>query len=177
MKLRLLPIMITVVVSSVLMFGGWFVYQTMALQDPLTHDVGAVEGVKHVQIDMDRSSAVVKIELENGVSLDKTYAAVEEAAHNVLGDKPVTIEVANGGSEALDSIWEQAMFDVATAMETKQYTLIPKRLNELVQANDGLHASTKMDDKYVYVTLTQGADTKYVVLPRIPVTLGVFPNE
>lgn len=177
MKLRLLPIIITVIVSSAVMFGGWFMYQTVAMEDPLTRDVTAIEGVKDVRVELDRTLAVVHITLEEGAKLSDTYRSVEEASKAVLGNKEVSIEVAGDESKRLDSIWAQAMFDVAQAMETKEYSLIPERLNELGKANQGLKVTSEMDEHNVYITLSEGSSSKYVVLPRIPAMMGVWPNE
>ncbi|WP_199614905.1 hypothetical protein [Paenibacillus alkalitolerans] len=177
MKLRLLPIIITVVVSSAVLFGGWFMYQTVAMEDPLTHAVDSIDGVGDARIEVVRSGAIVRVTLEQGADLRETYRRIKEAGSAVIGERKLTVEVVNEGSESLDRIWAQVMFDVAQAMETKQYTLIPERLNKLVKENNNLKTTTEMDDDNVYITLSDGSSTKYVILPRIPLTMGVWPNE
>lgn len=68
------------------------------------------------------------------------------------------------------------MFDVAQAMETKQYTQIPKTLQARALDSEGLKVATEMDDKYVYISLTDGDKSKYLMLPRTSAKMGVWTN-
>ncbi|MNJ43035.1 hypothetical protein D3C77_380230 [compost metagenome] len=61
-------------------------------------------------------------------------------------------------------------------MENKQYTEIETALARLEQEHGSLQASADMDDDNVYVTLSYGTASKYVILPRVPQKLGVWPN-
>ncbi|MNP76568.1 hypothetical protein D3C76_1738270 [compost metagenome] len=67
------------------------------------------------------------------------------------------------------------MFPVAEAMENRRYTQIVEKLHEL-----GLHTNvqvtTEMDETNVYVGLTDGEGSKFIILPREAPTLGVWSN-
>jgi hypothetical protein len=62
-------------------------------------------------------------------------------------------------------------------METRQYSDIPKSLEQLAGGSDGLRVSSEIDTDYVYVHLTDGTHHKYIVLPRTPIQLGVWDND
>jgi hypothetical protein len=76
----------------------------------------------------------------------------------------------------MEKWWSSALFDVAQAMETKQYAQIPVTLQNRA-GESSLKVSTEMDDKYVYITLADGEFSKYVMLSRTPAVMGVWPNE
>jgi hypothetical protein len=177
MKLRLLPIFITIIVTSAVLFGGWSVYQTVAMEDPLSNHVAAVGGVDQVHIELSRSSANIEVTLKPNADLREVYQGVTKASEAVLGGREFTVEVKDEPSKDLDAIWSTALFDVAQAMETKQYSLIPNCLEQLEKENQGLTASTRMDDVNVYITLADGNAEKHIVLPRTPAQMGVWPNE
>ncbi|MNN84691.1 hypothetical protein D3C81_2018840 [compost metagenome] len=61
-------------------------------------------------------------------------------------------------------------------MENKQYTQITAALKQMEQENSKLKATAEMDDKNVYITLTDGQYSKFVILPRTPERMGVWPN-
>lgn len=65
MKLRLLPVLITVVVSSSVLFGGWFMYQVYAMENPFVEQALNIEGVEHVSVKINRTEAAVKVKLGN----------------------------------------------------------------------------------------------------------------
>jgi len=178
LKLRLLPVVITIILSSGVLFGGWFAYQSFAMEDPFLEQVAAVEGVANPSVELGRDQAVVRVALEPGASLREVYQAIIEAGASSLGDRTVTVEASGVPSEALERWWSEALFDVAQAMDTKQYSLIPQRLRELsAAANGSMQVVTEMDDTNVYITLKDGPNSKYVILPRKPAVMGVWPNE
>jgi hypothetical protein len=174
-KLRLLPVVVTIAVSSSVLFGGWFVYQSVAMEDPFMKQVNAIAGVSEPYIEIERDSATVRVQLEPVVSLGEVYREIMKAGNATLGSRTVQVEVAGEASEGLNAWWSKALFDVAQAMETKQYSLIPQRLQEL--ADPDMNVTTEMDETNVYITIQDGQFSKYVILPRTPAVMGVWPNE
>jgi hypothetical protein len=87
--------------------------------------------------------------------------------------------VTNPSSQALDDWWSKALFPVAQAMENKQYTEIPKALEQASTSmnQDQFKASAEMDEHNVYISLTDGKASKYIILPRQGQSVGVWPNE
>ncbi|UUZ79407.1 hypothetical protein LJK88_30140 [Paenibacillus sp. P26] len=178
MKLRLIPIVVSVLISASLLFGGYFAYQSYAMESPLQKTVSSIPGVHLVSMNLNGTQASMDLKLDPGVSLREAYAQIKKEAAAVLGTKDLKVNVVNDSSPELEKWWSSALFEVAQAMETKQYAQIPKTLEARAEAaGGGLKVSTEMDDKYVYVTLTQGNASKYIMLPRTPAKMGVWPNE
>jgi hypothetical protein len=64
-------------------------------------------------------------------------------------------------------------------MESRKYTLIPAELDRLKEQNSeykDVIATTEIDDNNVYVSLSNGKESKFIILPRKPATLGVWNN-
>ncbi|MNC81999.1 hypothetical protein D3C75_1353360 [compost metagenome] len=71
------------------------------------------------------------------------------------------------------------MFSVAEAMESRKYTLIPAKLDGLKEQYSqykDVTATTEIDDNNVYVSLSDGKDSKFIILPRAATTMGVWNN-
>jgi uncharacterized protein YueI len=68
------------------------------------------------------------------------------------------------------------MFPVAEAMENKKYTQISSTVEQMKKKKTGIKADTDMDSNNVYIRLSEGNATKFIVLPRQSQQMGVWPN-
>ncbi|WP_127588203.1 hypothetical protein [Paenibacillus koleovorans] len=177
MKLRIWPIAMSLVVSSAVLFGGWFLYDSYAMETPLNQIVKETPGVKDASVQIEKDRVSLRLTLADNANLREIYKQVTEQGDSVIGKRKVAVEVANSSEAELDRWWSSALFDVAQAMETKKYGDIPVRLEARAAEVPGLTVSTEMDEQYVYVTLRNGTSGKYVMLPRNAAQLGVWPNE
>ncbi|WP_019640106.1 hypothetical protein [Paenibacillus fonticola] len=176
MKLRIGQVVAIAAVSAVLLFGGWFAYRQWAIEAPLEKLVKQYEGVEHVQFDITPKEVGLKLDLKPGTNIGGLARHIEKDGKELLGKRTFKLEVTDHSTSELDQIWNKALFSVAQAMENKQYTEIEAALARLEQEHGSLQASADMDDDNVYVTLTYGTASKYVILPRVPQKLGVWPN-
>jgi hypothetical protein len=178
MKLRLIPVLLSISISAFLLFGGYFAYQSLAMENPLHKVVSAIPGVELVSMDLSGNAAEMQLKLAAGTSIREVYDRIMKDGGSTLGKKELNLKVVNTASPKLEQWWSSALFEVAQAMETKQYAQIPKTLQARADSTDGgLKVSTEMDNKFVYVTLMDGENRKYVMLPRTPAKVGVWPNE
>jgi len=176
-KLRLLPVVVTILVSTCVLFGGWFAYQSYAMEEPFQQQLSAIDGVESSEVTLARETAIVRVALLNDANLRLVHQAIEEAGAQSLGNRRIAVEFETPESATIENWWSKALFDVAQAMETKTYAMIPAKLSERSETDAGVTAETEMDDMNVYITLRSGEDVKYIVLPRAPAMMGVWPNE
>ncbi len=175
-KLRVGPIIASVAVSATLLFGGWFAYKQWAVESPFENKLNQYEGVKSVQTDITQKQALVKLNLEPGTDFGGLVRQIENDGRKWIGSRELKLEVEDNASQELNELWEEALFPVAQAMENKEYTSITAALEKLQQKESGLSAKAEMDDKNVYITLSDGQASKFIILPRTPQNMGVWPN-
>lgn len=176
MKLRPVPILLTALLSASVLFGGWFLYRQYAVQEPLKKIVNDYKGVNESHISITRNEVALKLDLEPGTKLRELVQYISAEGQSVIGGRKLKLDVEQHSNKRLDEYWEKAMFSVAEAMESRKYTLIPSTLDRLAQEYDGITATTEIDDSNVYVSLTDGKESKFVILPRQPERLGVWTN-
>lgn len=175
MKLRVMPIMLTVVISGALLFGGWFIYKQVNLQNPLEKIVTEYDGVNTAELNITRNEVIVKIDIEPNTRLTGLVEQLNSEGKSIIGDRKLKLDVVDRSSDAINDFWDQAMFTVAEAMENKRYTQIVDEL-KVMEQNSSVKAITEMDDKNVYISLTDGEASKVIILPRDPGVLGVWNN-
>ncbi|MFM9282150.1 hypothetical protein [Paenibacillus jiagnxiensis] len=176
MKLRILPIALTVIITASVLFGGWFLYRHMAIQNPLQQVVTKYPGVSSAQIAIKQDEVVLKLVLQPDADLRGLVQQVKKEGQPIIGSRQLKLDIQDRSSAELDKWWAQAMFPIAEAMENKKYTQIPATLESLEQKGSKVQAETEMDDQNVYIRLKEGQASKYIILPREPETMGVWPN-
>ncbi|MOA10947.1 hypothetical protein D3C78_1308590 [compost metagenome] len=132
------------------------------------------EGVQQVQLDINQTEVIAKLELATGSNVGEIVRQIEEDGSKWIGDRELKVEVKDNSPDTLNDLWEEALFPVAQAMENKQYTEITTTLDKLQEKNSSLIASTDMDENNVYITLTDTQGSKFIILPRVPQKMGVF---
>lgn len=179
MKLRLVPVLLTSLLSAALLFGGWYSYRQFAVQEPLQKIVSSYEGVNDSHITINRNEVTLKLDLAPGTKLRELVQYVNTEGSSAIDGRTLKLDVNQHSSALLDEYWDKAMFSVAEAMESRKYTLIPAKLDGLIaeysQYKD-VTATTEIDDSNVYVSLSNGKESKFIILPRVPGAIGVWNN-
>lgn len=177
MKLRWVPIFLTIIGTAVLLFGGLFVYRSVAMENPLAHLTDGLAGVTQEKPQIGGDRVDVELKLADGVGLRDLFATLQDRAEGIIGKRDLQLKVTSDSAPELDSWWSSRLFDVAEAMETKHYAQIPATLESHAGELPGLAVATEIDDNNVYVRLSKDGHAKYVVLPRVAAQMGVWPNE
>jgi hypothetical protein len=176
MKLRIVPIVITVMVTGLLLFGGWYMYRTFAIEQPLERIISNVNGVTYSKPVIGRDTVTVQLKLQKGTDIKEVYNRISTKGASVIGSRELKIDIMQTGDAELERVWSSVLFQVAEAMENRTYSNIPLAMKSLEAHNAGLKASNEIDDSNVYITLHKGQAVKYVVLPRTPDMIGAWPN-
>jgi hypothetical protein len=177
MKLRLIPMIISLAVSSVVLFGGWFLYDSVAMENPLNRLVNETQGVKQADVRVDKDRVLFRIVLDSEASLRNIYGSLKKEGAEIAGNRDIQIQVTNEEIPQLEAWWSKALFPIAEAMEKKQYGEIPTILNQLSENDPAMTVVSEIDESNVYVRISDGTNSKFIVLPRLAAKLGVWPNE
>ncbi len=176
MKLRLLPVVMSVVISAGVLFGGWFAYTSLAMENPLSDIISKVPGVTSSTMKLDNNQVDIEVSLNPDANLRNVVEGIHKEGASIIGKRSVNINVKNNPSEKLDQWWSKALFEVAQAMETKHYADIPTTLQKYAEGVPNMKVDSEMDQTNVYIRLTDGDATKFIMLPRTS-QIGVWPNE
>ncbi|AHV98041.1 hypothetical protein [Paenibacillus sabinae] len=176
MKIRLIPTLLTALLSAALLFGGWFLYRQFAVQEPLEKIVSSYKGVNASHISINRNAVTLKLDLQPGTKLRELVQYINNEGESLIGSRTVNLDVVQHSNQTLDEYWDKAMFSVAEAMESRKYTIIPEKLKELSTQYKNVTATTEIDGNNVYVSLTDGKESKFIILPREPEKMGVWNN-
>ncbi|MDO7905026.1 hypothetical protein Q5741_01200 [Paenibacillus sp. JX-17] len=176
MKLRVFPIVLTAIIMAVVLFGGWFLYRQMAIKSPLEKIVTQYPGVTSAQLDINQSTVSLKLDLKPETNISGLVDQIKKEGKSMIGSRTLKLDVVDHSNSQLDQWWSEAMFPVAEAMENRKYTEIRSALEQLEHNNRNIKIQTAMDDSNVYVSLSEGKASKFIILPREAQKMGVWPN-
>jgi hypothetical protein len=174
MKLRPIPILITVAASSALLFGGWFLYNSKVVENPINHAIMGVQGVEQVTTNINNTQVSIDLQLSKDADLRNLYSTISKEGTSLLSNRELKLNLNSQSSPELEQWWSTVLFEVAQAMDTRHYADIPQVLKAKDNQIPGLTVMSEMDDINVYVRLTDGTHSKYIILPRTPAQMGVW---
>lgn len=177
MKIRFFPLLLSLSISFIVIFGGWFVYQSAALKNPLSNTLSEIEGITHYEADLQRNQAHIELTLSSDANLREIMHKINDSTASIIDNRELHIKIVNASSDELDRWWSNVLFDVAQAMESRVYGDIPHVLEQAKAQLTGLEYVTEMDEQYVYIQLQHEEYSKFIMLPRTPVQLGVWSND
>lgn len=177
MKLRVLPVILSVIISAGVLFGGWFAYTSFAMENPLSHIIDTAPGVTNSTMKFSSNQVDVELTLKPEANVREVVQRINVEGASIIGKRTMNITIKNQSSDKLDQWWSKALFEVAQAMETKHYADIPTTLQKYANGVPTMNVDSEMDEHYVYIRLTDGDATKFIMLPRVSPQIGVWPNE
>ncbi|MBJ6363573.1 hypothetical protein ACFOQM_20320 [Paenibacillus sp. GCM10012307] len=176
MRLKWIPTVVTAVITAALLFGGWYIYQSTAVEKPFEKLVSGIDGVQSVQSSIDRNAISVKLQLKPEADIQNVVHEIKDKGESVIGGRELKLSFESASSGKLEKLWSSVLFQIAESMEKREYSGIIEAMDKLQQQNSGLQIKTGIDDSNVYITMLDGATSKYIVLPRFPATIGAWSH-
>ncbi|WP_232696391.1 hypothetical protein [Brevibacillus daliensis] len=165
MKLRKGPMFLSLLVALALLFSGYFLFQKVQIEKPLMEQAEQMTSAKLIDFSMQKDKVTYKFEVTNPEQFVIDYPKLIDAIKTYAPEKAFDIMLTNQ-DESLQPIWNEGLFGLIEAIETKQYSNIPELLSEWKETYKLDEAFGRIDDKYVYIFMKRGEDEFYKVIPR-----------
>jgi hypothetical protein len=176
MKIKFVPLAITVIVSIAVLFGGWHLYRDFAVEKPLNRVALSANGVQSAETVMTNEQVVLNLKLDANADLADIYRKLKREGATRIGDRKLTLNVKSATTGKLEEAWRSSLLDVAESMENRRYSGIREAMEKLSDRYPGIEAAIDLDEDNVYIRLKDGTAAKYILLPRQPATLEVWSN-
>lgn len=168
-KLRVIPIIVVASISAIVLFGGWTIYNQVAIAAPLKQAFNQIDGVvSSTKPVINGNEVAIEVVLAPDANVREIYEAIKASDKSVFADRKLKLDIKSESNKQLDDLWYASLFKVAEAMETKAYSDIPSAMHDIAASHKDISISTEMDDSNVYITIKNKEAVKYVVLPRTP---------
>ncbi|MGG1659698.1 hypothetical protein [Brevibacillus sp. NRS-1366] len=165
MQLKKSTIGLSLLATLALLFGGWFLYQKMEIEEPIRTEVGQLQSATLDHLNISKDKIQIDLKVTKPETFPQEYRDLVEKTSKFAGDKEVVIGV-NNQSQAMSDIWKNGQFVFTEAIDLHQYSRIPQMVAEWKASNKLDAASALMDDENIYVYLKKGTEDFYTIVPR-----------
>ncbi|WP_128894398.1 hypothetical protein [Longirhabdus pacifica] len=176
MKLKPIPMLCSLLIVAVALFGGWYIYNTQIVEKSLLQNVAAIQGVEEADVNSNNQHVVISITLADDANYREVTNELEKATAQFEDNKEVHIEIENTSNDQLDDWWTSILFDIAQAMDNKQLAQIPEILEVNAAPMETLEYWTELDEENVYIRLNLEDGEKFIMLPREPEMLRAWSD-
>lgn len=164
MQLKKSAIGLSLLATLALLFGGWFLYLKMEVEEPIRNEIGQLQSATMAHLDVGKDRIVIDLKVTNPDAFPQEYRKLVDATTKLANGKPVEIKIDNQ-SKQMDDIWKNGQFVFAEAMELHQYSRIPQLVAEWKTNHQLDEATALMDDKNIYVYMKKGTEDFYTIVP------------
>lgn len=164
LEMRWPVVLISLVVSLGLLFGGYKLVQHQTVQAPMDVALHAIDGVQSYAW-KDGEIRHLQLTLRPGARLGQTYAAVAQVMQELEPGENVRIDVLDDRTPGLQVLCDQANLAVQEGIQTGHYTEMAQQVAALGQ-KAGVQASVTVDDRHLFVTLQQDGHRLLEVVRR-----------
>lgn len=156
---------LSLVATLALLFGGWFLYQKMEIEEPIRTEIGQLQSASLAHLAVGKEQIDIELKVTKPETFPQDYRQLQEMTSKLSANKKVVISVDNQ-SQDLKQIWNSGQFGLTEAIDLHQYSRIPQLVGQW-KAEHKLDAATAlMDDSNIYVYLKKGAEDFYTIVPR-----------
>lgn len=164
-QLKKSAIGLSLLATLALLFGGWFLYQKMEIEEPIRAEVGQLQSATLGQLNIGKEKIQIDLKVTKPETFPQEYRDLVAKTSKLAGEKEVEIRVDNQ-SETMRDIWKNGQFVFTEAIDLHQYSRIPEMVSEWKTSHKLDEASALMDDANIYVYLKKGTEDFYTIVPR-----------
>ncbi|RKD25757.1 hypothetical protein BEP19_02100 [Ammoniphilus oxalaticus] len=163
MKIRAMPMMLSLALTLGILFGGWNTYQHFYVQQPIRAFIAEKQQVELSNIHFYHDQVKAELNFTDPNTFAADYKDIKDFISDQTGKKVVLqLPVVD---EQMKDLWEEEYFSIAEAMKKQEYSEIPKIMEKIKMERHIEKTVSRMDEENVYVFLQKGSNHLYAVLP------------
>lgn len=166
MQLRKVPIFVSMLTTIALLFGGWFLYQKVNVEEPIRTQVGQLASFSLNELKVEKEQIEINLTVKKPDTLPEDYAKLMKTISKIAPGKHVDITFTNQDDQ-LKQVWASGLFAFTEALDLHQYSKIPALIEEIKATNRLDFAQSHMDEERIYVYLKRGKSEYFVIVPKV----------
>lgn len=145
--------------------GGYYLYNRLQVEKPLTAALQEQQSIKEVEIEKEEGIYSIHITLEKVDNVQKEYENLEQIIQEKLGDRPYAITVEGSGSQGLETVYAEMQPVLYEALANHEYVWMQKTIADYSEAR-GIEFNLYVDDERIYLQFTDKDSYQYHILSK-----------
>jgi len=158
-------VVLVILVSITLFFGGQLLYQKFYINSPLTQELQAVPGVTAVKIEENNGETVVNIALGSVEDLEKSYLEFKKIVKK-KETKKVQINILDNPNPLLEELYREMNFSIQEAITKGSFGEMYTRLEDLAREKGLQDWSVSLDQDNIYLQIKEKKNYLYRIIAR-----------
>lgn len=165
-KIRPIPAVLSFIITLVVLFSGWWVYQWVQVKQPVSELLNDEQHVSFYTIDAMPSHLNVDLQVDADFTLSSDYLRLLQQIKKQSRQTNVTVTIEDNPNDVLQTTWNDLYFILAEGLNRGEYYDMLQQLQQYPLADD-IQLEVAMDDEKLYVWLEQnnGQKTLFEALP------------
>lgn len=154
MKIRLFPVILTLVITLFLLFGGWWLSEQFLIKQPIGTQLDKEAWITGYEIRVTPKNVLIVLQVGKGFTLTGDYLVLLERMKEQFPRKNVTLTIQDNPNHLLQKKWNEMYFIMAEGIQQGKYHTMVQNLRQYPL---GKHTQLQvaMDDERLYVWMVQ----------------------
>jgi hypothetical protein len=163
---RLELVVVILIISLALFFGGQYYYTNYHLSNSLTESLLEIEGVEKVDVKKANKIKEVNLTLREVDNLKEVYYQSDKMLIDLLGEQEYKIKLNNFDNDRLTTAYSKLHLSIYESIMTGKFTELASQLNMLKNELDLTEAEVSVDENNIYLKLESDGNAFYKVIKR-----------
>jgi hypothetical protein len=171
-RIRLLPTIGGLILTFIVLFGGYQIYRNFEVVQPLQVQLKQIHAVISARVVTVAQNPTVVVKLGEVSNLQTTYTQIQNVIVNNLGNL-IPISIIDKRSAALKTAYEQMQPILFQGIAHGNYVSMISSFQKACQLHH-IQCKLSMNNQYIFVQVTQQNSYLYDVVPYSIKSSGVF---
>lgn len=159
MKFRPVPAIFSLLITLVILFSGWWLFQWVQVKQPISELLNEQPHVNDYTIDVLPSRINIHLQVNSEFTLSSDYLRLLQQIKEESKQTKVTLTLIDDRNDALQATWNDLYFILAEGINRGEYYEMLQQLQQYPLA-DEIDLQVTMDEERVYVWLEQTKEQK-----------------
>lgn len=151
-EFRIITAVISLIVTLVILLGGYNLYNKYMVEKPLTTQLVALPTVKSAEIKKVDKEYLIQLQLEQVGNIQDSYTQIESTIKSKIKNDKYKIEIQDSGSKELSHFYNELQPVIYQGLSGRQYLWLDEQIKER-SSDKGIKSRLYVDDQRVYLQL------------------------
>ncbi len=162
--MRFQTIIVSLLVTLLLLFTGFYVYQSIYIKGAIEDEIVAKPQLTIGKLEIDRQEVRLDLKIGKDFSINSDYYPLRQAIQSHIGKRELSIQLVDQPNEVLTNLWNELNFTVREGIEQRRYTKVLDTVKEMAKKRK-ISYQVHLDEHYLYVGLQDGENFLVRVIP------------
>lgn len=166
MKIRPIPAVLSLVITLAALFGGWWLYQSFLVKQPISQLLDNKQQVTDYKINVTPKNVTIDLQVDPKITLTDDYLGLLARIKEQSPQQNVTLTLKDNPNSTLQTTWNELYFIVAEGINQGEYHAMLTELQQYpLEQNVQLQVAMDTENLYVWLAQPDEETTLFQALP------------